>query len=601
MTPRKTTACPTSATYGGRLVLALFATLAWSAGSAAQTSEEPVIVAQEVMAEDPAHMVVYLELKDTQLDEASIRDALSEEFHVPITLATTSTGLTLRVSGRSLSASFKDANGSLVERQLELPEAADQQLTTLVLLSGTIARDESGALLAALTAPPPPVPAPDAVQPVSPPAPASAAPPKTPPAPPPVPPAPSGQPRPLPETFASVSLVSALGVPRDLSRRRTHFHAGLVASTLGSIAGLGATLFVHRNLGLDHDGAGGGVQAAGVYLDNRGAFRGLLGSVLVAYNGGALRGLLIGGLVGLQRGKLGGVQMSGLASWAAGDTVGAQLAGLTSVQVGTLYGTQLAALLSFSTGDMTGVQAATLSAFSGGKACGAQISALMSYAHRGLTGFQMSSVNVARGPTDAVQLGLINVAGDFKGTRLGLINIGGHGRGAQIGLINVSKSMKGAALAPVNIIPGMRHQLLSYVTYHPSDKLEGTPQGPLYHLGLRFLPGVLYTQLGFGIGAESKECVDEQCFGGGMVYAPSFAIGAHNSITKWVFVDADLQYQFIRGFNDSRSSSHQAQARVAVGFQPTPWLGIFAGAGPLLEFYEGPRVDPAPDVNFKWH
>jgi len=550
-------------------------------------------------------MVVHLELHDTQLDEEAIRAALSEEFRVPVTLSTTSAGLTLRVTGRSLSASFKDQDGSLVERQLELPEAPDQQLTTLVLLSGTIARDESGALLAALQAPPPPVPPVESPPISGPETPTTAAPPPpTPvsrPAPPLASPPSPAAPPPLPQTIFSASLVGTLNAPRDLGQRRTHLHLGLISARLGAIGGIGATLLVHRNLGRDRDGAGGGVQAAGVYLDNHGAFRGVLGSALLAHNNGPLQGLLIGGLVGLQRDTLVGAQASGLASWAYGNTVGVQLAGLTSVQIGALRGAQLAALVSFSTGDMTGIQAAAVTAFSGGKASGAQVSALMSYAHQGFCGYQMSAINVALRKVEAVQLGLLNIAGDFKGTRIGLINIGGHGRGAQVGLLNVSKSMKGAAIAPLNIIPGMRNQVISYVSHHPAADLEGMVKGPLYHVGVKFLPGRIYTQVAFGLGVEAEECTEEECFGGGTVYAPSFAIGAHNAITQLLFVDADIQYQLIRGFNDSRSSSHQVLGRLAVGLQPTRWLGVLLGGGPLVEFYEGPRVDPAPDVAVKWH
>jgi hypothetical protein len=296
-----------------------------------------------------------------------------------------------------------------------------------------------------------------------------------------------------------------------------------------------------------------------------------------------------------------------LASWALGNTVGAELAGLASLQIGEVRGAQAAGLVSFSSGNVEGFQAAGLSAFTAGELDGAQLSGISSYAHRGLTGFQMSLVNVALRRLEGMQFGLINVAGDFKGTQFGLINVAGVGRGTQVALVNVAKDLEGAAIAPVNIIPGMRNQLLTYVSYSPSDNLEGTVEGPLYHVAVKFLPGTVYTQLGFGMGQESEECVTNDaddsstCYGGNIVYAPSFAIGAHASITKVLYVDVDVQYQFVRGFSQSRSSSHQILGRATLCTQLSRWFSLFAGAGPLLELYEGPRVDPSPEVRVQWH
>lgn len=590
------------------VVSALCAPLFWTGHAAGQTP----------FTESSTHLVVHLELVDTQITADALRAALSEEFQMPVTLSEAPRGLTLRVAGRKLSASFEGSDGALVERQLDLPEDPEQQLTTVVLLSGNIARDESGALISALSAPAPPVPPPDtadssgdanADSPVDAAKTTTAAATQKDPSVEGRRRARSDDRRPLPTTFASASLSAGATIPRDLSHKKTHLHVGLLSSNIGSLSGVGATLFVHRNGGHDVRGAGGGVQLAGLYSHNAGEFRGVQGSALVGYNHGHQRGVFINGLVGLHRGLLSGVQASGLVSWAADRIVGAQLAGLTSLQVGDVRGAQAAGLVSFNTGDFDGFQAAALSSFSTGKFWGAQLAALSAYAHRGLTGFQMSAVNVARQRLDGMQLGLVNVAGDFKGTQFGLINVGGAGKGTQVALLNIAKDLEGAAIAPVNIIPGMRNQLLTYVSYTPSDDLEGTPRGPLYHIAVKFLPGMVYTQLGFALGEESEECVDDpedpeadpSCFGGGVVYAPSFAIGVHSPLTKLLYVDLDVQYQFVRGFSQSRSSSHQVLGRATVGAELTQWFNVFAGIGPVLEFYEGPRVSPSPEVTVKWH
>ncbi len=625
------------ATQRGRISFLFLAALAAQAGvssiswaqaaqDAAQTadtvdgesqSEGEGLLPESPDSEPPVkmnHLVAYLVLEESQLSRARIAQALEDEFHVPVAWSKTPAGLNLVIRGEQLSASFETETGAVVEREMDLPSDPANQLTTIALLSGSIARDESGALIALLRAPVPEpllddetsrteVPPPeegtaDPDPPVETPPPSETkAPVKT----------PSPEKDPLPQVLASASLTGSLTYPRALPKKKTHLHIGAISSDIGSLDGVAASLIAHRNRGTDRDGAGSGVQLAVAFLHTGGDFKGVNASALVASGSGQLNGALLGGLFSLQRGDLFGPQLSGLTSVSVGDTVGVQLAGLGALQLGGIEGVQAAGLFVYTRGDVLGFQGSALSTMAGGRVKGTQLAALSTYAGQGVSGYQMALVNVARKRLDGVQLGLVNVAGDFKGTQLGLINIGGKGKGNQIALMNIGKDLDGAAIAPINIIPGIRHQLLTYASYFPSRKKEGTPDGPLVHLGVKFLPGKVYTQLGFGMGIESEECERsgsepevEQCYGGGIIYAPSFAIGVRSEFNRVLHLDVDMQYQFMRGFNQSRSSLHQMLGRAALGIQFAPAFGFFVGAAPQVQFYEGPRVESPPSVSVGW-
>ena len=565
----------------------------------------------------PERLAVYIEISQSELTEDEIEQALAEEFKMPIVRTSRPMGLMLRIEKNHLSASFIGEGNSVVEREMLLPDEKSHQVTTISLLSGSIARDETGALIAKLRAPLPAMAEESDVEEIEEEVPAGEARSEAPPSPEAAPqeagtkapespsnPEPKGEK--LPEVFASASFVSPISYPSQLSKKTTRLHGGAITSDIGSLRGVALTFISHRNRGADVDGSGRGVQLAVGYLQNEGSFSGVNGAALVANNQGPLQGVLLGGLFSLQGNDLLGAQLSGLVSAATGRSRGAQLGGLSSFHLGSVDGVQAGGLLTFVLSDLTGVQAAGLSNITAGKVDGTQLSSLSNYAQEGMTGFQMSSLNVAWRRLDGVQVGLLNLAGDFKGTQFGLLNIGGRGKGTQVGLINIAKDLEGAAVAPINIIPGTRNQLLSYVSYFPSDRVEGTPQGPMVHLGLKVIPGTVYTQIGFGVGFESKECVPQQdgsraCFGDQVAYAPSFAIGARSTLNKLFHLDMDAQYQYVRGTNSSRSSLHQILGRAAFGLQITPGFGIFAGGGPRLDFHEGPRVSSAPDINLGWH
>ncbi len=580
--------------------------------------------AEEPSSTEPSprdHLVVYLSLNETTLQPQAIFDALEEEFKIPVTRSEQPAGLRLVVHNKQLSASYVGDDGSKVERELTLPEQSSTQILTIRLLSGSIARDEAGALLALLKAPaPPPPPKEESSQPAPEPEEASPTPvskdtlaqekPKEPPpeatsqaAP------PEKLPPPLPTVPASASFSGGLSYPQELSKKATRLHVGFLSSDIGSLKGLSATFISHRNRGLDRNGAGSGVQLAVAALHTGGDFKGINLAAMVGSGVGTLDGVQASGLFSLQRGDMKGVQLTGLVSARTGDLQGIQLGGLGAFQLGKLEGLQAAGLASFNGSDLLGFQAAGLVAINGGHLEGAQMAMFGTYSHRGLHGYQMGFINVARQQLEGWQVGLINVAGDFNGTQIGLLNIGGNGKGNQIGLMNIAKDLKGVALAPVNIIPKMRNQLLAYTSYFPSGKLEGTPKGPMVHVGVKFLPSVVYSQLSLGLGLESEECLNldnadsssARCHGDRIVYAPSFAVGARSKWGKVVYLDLDGQYQFVRGTNSSRSSLHQLLGRATLGVEFSPLIGAFIGGGPRLDFYEGPRVPSPPDVTLGWH
>lgn len=566
-------------------------------------------------------LAVRLRLVQTTLTRDQVFEALSREFDTKVVSTEGIHGLHLSVDGRILRASYQDEAEQRIERELELPIDQGAQLETIALLSGNLARDEVGALLVQLRAkqedldvvePPPieegpeigpeggslsekPVPVQDGEadsesataeekqEPKGGPADPTTI---NPPAPEPV----------LATAPLSVSLYGDLAFPPQLSQKRVQAHLGAAFSEYGALQGADVTLGVSRNLGRGKDGAGRGAQLAVFWTRTDGDFFGYTGAVLLS----------------TQLGHLKGVQSSALASYRQGETEGAQLSGAVGIARGNVDGAQIATGAAVLLGDLDGVQTAVGASWAGGRVDGAQLAVGLSFSRGQVDGFQLGGVtyaeevdgaqiglvNIVRRGIDGAQVGLVNVSGgDALGSQFGLVNVGGNVSGSQFGLLNIARDVEGVAIAPVNIIPGIRNQLVAYSSWAPSPGVEGGPSSPLVHLGAKFVPGPLYTQLSLGIGAEAEECPgnlppgDAQCQGNGVVYAPGFALGVRGTILPWLSLEADAQYQFEKAFSQSRAHGHALLGRLALVAEVTDDLAFFAGGGPRLDV----RVTDGPD------
>lgn len=549
---------------------------------------------------DPEQLSLNLVLSETNLTHDAIVAALEAEFQIPVVPATEGHGLEIRLVASEVTVSFADEAGLIVQRTVALPRDEARALDTIALLAGNLARDAAGALLAQLRAQQPPSDPPAPPPPAEPEAPAGAVP----------------QPQDaLRDAWISASLSGTVSVPRGMAQRRAHFEVGLLSSRMGALHGLALSFLASKNLGLGDPAKNRGVQMSLLWAEKQGLFRGLLLS-MASSSEGPLVGAQVSGLAGFQVGPLNGAQASGLFSSAQGTLHGAQLAGLGSLMRGSVGGAQLGGLGAISTMDVEGAQVTGLFAIAGGTVSGVQATGVFSYAQtvRGaqlspfaiagtLHGAQVGVISIVHRQMSGAQLSVINVAGALRGTQLGLVNVAGKGRGTQVGLLNVAVHNRGKSVGAFNIVPGVRTQVVTYGSYTPGRRhLEGVPLGPLGHVGIKFLPRPIFTQLSFGLGPEGQECETvgdtTQCFGGGLAYSVAWGIGLRARLFGPMFAEFDLTYQFERGFNDSRSSRHSAILRSALGAQLTRNVALIAGAGPRLNLYEGPRVDSAPDVGF---
>lgn len=623
--------------------------------ASAQEITSPPLAAQEAAVESPApdaaspaaqELLVHIELEETELKHDEVLASLQEEFGVPLALTDEPFGLQIHVKGNTLTARYVDDLGKSVERQMELPPAHAQKLDTVALLAGNLARDEAGDLLAQLrpqeVAPPAPAeenveaPLPPVVEqrseeskvtqagsedPVAPLAAESAqkeVQPEKPASPDPAPQfAAPENPRLKTSKFA-FSLTGSRSYPDSIHDKKVGLGLGLFYSDFGALKGFAGNVIALRNRGADRSGAGSGVQLATGWVRTDGYFKGVTLAVGATSGRGGHAGAQLAVGASLQNKKFKGTQLAvGAAitgedfrgvqgavgfsgTWR--DFEGVQLGGAGSYAGGNFEGTQLSLLGNLTQGEFEGFQLALLGNYSGTSVNGMQLGAVNVTPY--IDGTQVGLVNTSYDQVKGVQVGIVNVAGDFQGTQVGVLNIGGKGKGSQFALVNVAADLEGTAIAPINVIPGARNQLLTYVSYSDSPKEEGLPGGPMTHVGLRVLPGPIYTQMSFGLGPEARECPegaskdDPSCTGGGAEYALGLALGGRVQLIKALSFEMDIQYLFEKAFGQGQNMRHSILARPALSFQAAERLAIFAGAGPQMTLKTGPAASPDPELGW---
>jgi hypothetical protein len=421
--------------------------LQWAIGAGAGLSI--LFVNAPAWAEEarPGVLVVLVDPGSTSLDPAEVRAAIARELRVDVVdapVAGAAGTMSVKVEGTTeLTMTFQSTDGWVeVTRQVALPADPSEQIETMALLAGNLARNEAGELLAGLKpkeTPPPEETHPSPQQRTE--LRAKVIPPKAPP-----PPKPAEasacelarlkltSPRPL-----HLSLWHPIALDRDSERHAYYLEFGLGYGRVGGISGGALNPLILRI-----EGPLVGAAVAGIYLDARGPACG-------AYLGG----------VGVRaQEELDGADVAGVFAWRDGPVDGVQAAGVITA-ARRVRGAQAAGALNLARGLLVGVQMSGVANFASGSVRGAQLAAAY------------------------------NRSDDLDGIQIGLVNQAGRVRGVQIGLINVSRKVDGIALGLVNVVRDGRTEFVAWA------------DGPArFNAGVKYLFDPVYTLVGAGYDLE---------------------------------------------------------------------------------------------------
>ena len=494
----------------------------------------------------PVSLAVVVRVDAGNVDPGALRSALSSELRVPVELVgSASAGQAhLVIEGsrlEQLRVAFVRADGSSVERSLDLSSMRNQASEALALLAANLTRDEAAELLARMRpaeAAPPQPPAADAEQP-----PRLQAKPPLPPRPP-KKMLPRGcDPRPrLEKRSFGFDVVPHVGTT---GREPTRVERNLSFNLIGGLSGATRGLELATTFNIDVEGTCG-LQLSGVINIDAGSTEGLqLGEI--NWTGGRLDGVQLG-LVSITKDDIVGAQL-GLVNLGAGELSGAQL-GLVNLAVTGVYGAQLG---------------------------------LVNVDAERVEGAQLGLVNTARVQLHGAQLGLVNLSADVQGAQLGLVNVSsGTVNGATIGLLNVAQD----AAAPIGLIN---------VLWRGTTNLDiwGSDAG----FGLIAIRhGGRYIHNFYGVGGSSR---DDR-----FVFASALGLGVTLYRGQPIFVDLDLiGYSMITRVKTRSDSSDDrfrygtiAQLRLPVGWQITPGFAVFLSPAlnvSIVDREDNPLEDPS--------
>ncbi|MCC6897402.1 MAG: hypothetical protein IT377_00430 [Polyangiaceae bacterium] len=395
-------------------------------------------LAGRAVADEKPSLIVSVDAGSSGVSADAVRSAIGKELGV----ATVAQGdgesrLSVRIQGDRATVVFTRGTEK-IERVVDLPKEPAARVEVIALLAGNLARDEAGALLAALAPKPAePEPAPPAPPPAE-------APPASKPAPPPTVRAEAKPVAPAPAAsesrsrrgplFANLSLYSPIAITPDAEQRSFDIELGLAYSKIGGLTGFGLTVG-HLRVG----GPAAGVAVSGLWTRVDGDQKGAFVSGIFSQGGGSLRGAEGSGILTLRDGDLEGFQGSGVFG-SARDVHGAQLAGIAAWSEGAVEGFQGAGALAR-----------------------------------------------ARGSVQGAQISAVNIGGDLRGAQVGLVNIGESVRGTQIGVVNVADRVDGLPLGLVNVVKHGRTQALAWADTQV-----------VANAAVKYLNGPVYTLIGAG-------------------------------------------------------------------------------------------------------
>jgi hypothetical protein len=477
-----------------------------------------------------------LEAQGLAVDEGAVRSAVARELaraRVPAGPEPARVAIFV-AEGGDLSVRYRSPAGAELSRSVAAPARADEIPEASALLVGNLARDEAGALLAALAQQQPASTPPASAAAGTPPAstlPANAQPPNA------AERAHDDLPPLLPLEAVNLSLAYPLTLRADTEKRHLAFELGLFYSRIGALSGAALDLGLSRVDGVAH-----GAQIGG----------------LGYWHGGPGDGVRMAGAFGVSSGRFAGLSATGLATVHSGPLAGAQLAGFSSIATGDLYGAQASGCLDYA-GSVAGVQAAGLASVSHGPVEGLQLA---------------GGAAIAWGDVQGLQLSVVNVGGSVQGAQIGVLNIASAVSGAQIGVVNIADSVKGQS---IGLVPYNREGGVRIVTWFDSTQP--------FNMGVRFHAGALYMMPTFAFDPGSAALVSEPSR---MRYALGTSLGLRLPFER-AFVDIDVnQSQRSQGWEYViNEATLDLRYRVLAGYRIVRRFAAFAGGGIRQHFPEG--------------
>ncbi|HEX5168611.1 MAG TPA: STN and carboxypeptidase regulatory-like domain-containing protein [Cyclobacteriaceae bacterium] len=283
-------------------------------------------------------------------------------------------------------------------------------------------------------------------------------------------------------------------------------------------------------------------------------------NILGGYTFGVRR-LEVGGIFNIDRGDVQHAQVAGVFNAVNGNVKGFQGAGNVNLVRGRIDGVQMAGTMNINLGGIEGPQFAGILNINTTASRGAQFAGIMNVQVQDFKGSQFA--------------GALNVATHhISGTQIAAVNYGRHVRGSQIGVLNLSDSIRGV---PIGI--------LSYVRsgYH---KIELSAD-EIFYTNLAFRTGVRQFYNIFSASIKPDDFGDP-------FWAMGYGIGTAPRLSKWLYLNFDLQSSHVSQGHLEESLSLLNKAYLGFDIQVTRRFSITAGA--TLNGYLTDRGEEYPSL-----
>jgi hypothetical protein len=222
--------------------------------------------------------------------------------------------------------------------------------------------------------------------------------------------------------------------------------SGLINATRGDMAGVN----IAGALNLSDDEMSG-IQLSGLANISGEDLEGIQGAGLFNIAGGSSSGLQFAGLGNIAKEDIEGLQGAGVLNAAWGHISGLQAAGIANIAREDVEGLQAAGFMNFAGSDISGLQASGAANIALGDIEGLMATGGVNIAKENASGlFAAGLLNVANNVEGLVFSGGANIAKNLEGIQFAsLLNFSETATGVQIGLINLARDFKGV---PVGLI-----------------------------------------------------------------------------------------------------------------------------------------------------
>lgn len=237
----------------------------------------------------------------------------------------------------------------------------------------------------------------------------------------------------------------------------------------------------------------------------------------------------------------------------AESIVGLDLA-VINARIQTLRGVSIAGIVSHVEEEMHGYQASLITNIAPPDAIGYQTVGIVNIAKGNFTGMQAAGLlNITKGTAMGLQGGFINIAEDMYGVQAGFINIANQMHGVPLGIINIADNGTQSAIVYASNFSGV-------------------------NVGAKFVVNNFHSVITLG-GLDIDGDYDN---------AGSYSTfwGYHLPIGP-LYLEADVGTMYLADIDtwddDDPDIRRLNAARFTLGWNITPWLGVFGGIGPGSE------------------